>query len=115
MANVLKIVQPMLGDNLETAHKKAKIRLQKANDHLWAIRKGAALKIDPKTAEVKSDPDEFDATLNGYCARASNSEIWIPFWCFSDEICETLWQKYLSEQPVATGPFARDEDDLVPF
>jgi hypothetical protein len=68
-----------------------------------AVRKEAALKIDPNTAEVFwkygdiGDPygvlpplEEDDVVGRNYFARAPGSEVWVSFDDLPDEICQAL-------------------------
>lgn len=77
-------------------------------DKWLAIRKKAARKIDPETAEVMWEfgydfdpygvnpelPEEFQVVSRQYFARAPGSDIWV---CFVDLPCaaaRALWEKH---------------------
>src|SRR5262245_37874539 len=77
---------------------------QMSVDEWLALRKEAALKIDPETAEVhwqwgqildpygiKSDlTAEHDQAGRLYFARSPGSEIWVSFYDLPDEVCGAL-------------------------
>jgi hypothetical protein len=78
-------------------------------EQFLAIRKEAALQIDPETAEfmwsweqildpygVHPDlPEECDCVGRVYFARAPGSEVWVSFYDLPEATVERLWQKNL--------------------
>ena len=76
-----------------------------------AIRKEAAPKIDPETAEVmwcygqildpygvKPDlPEECDQVGRTYFARASENDVWVSFDDLSETTASALWKRLMSE------------------
>jgi hypothetical protein len=77
-------------------------------EEFLAIRKGAALKIDPETAEVLRDygqvfdpygiypnlPHQWDCFGRTYFARSPNSEVWVSFDDLPKATREALWQRH---------------------
>ena len=85
-----------------------------------ALRKEAALKIDPETAEVfwehgqVLDPygvydltDEVDCIGRNYFARSPGSDIWVWFGDLPDTTRDALWEKHKSRLAFPAG--------LIPF
>ena len=85
---------------------------------VWlAIRKEAALKIDPETAEVEwtyaqtLDPYGVDPELPEECrqvgreyfARSPGSDVWVWFGDLPDAIESALWEKHKSKLAFAAG------------
>ena len=108
---------------------KKKTASEKAEIEQWlAIRKEAALKIDPETAEVcrtyvlDTDPygvldewelpEEFHQIGSTYFARAPGSDIWVHFYDLPDTVRERIWAKRHSQMGL---PPERIEDDDPPF
>ena len=99
--------------------KKTTVADQAANDaetdkptvEEWlAIRKEAALKIDPETAEVFWDyrevedpycvvpdfPKELSCVGREYFARSPGSDVWVWFGDLPEATASALWEKYLA-------------------
>ena len=108
---------------------KKKTASEKAEIEQWlAIRKEAALKIDPETAEVYRTfvldtdpygvldewelPEEFHQIGSTYFARAPGSDIWVYFYDLPDTVVKKIWAKRRSQMGL---PPERIEDDGVPF
>ena len=82
-----------------------------------AIRKGAALKIDPDTAEVtwsyvqildpygvRPDlPKECDQVGRGYFARSPGGSVWISFDDLPQKVRDALWERHKSELGFPAG------------
>jgi hypothetical protein len=97
-----------------------------------AIRKEAALQIDPETAEVEwtyaqtldpygIDPDlpeEYQCVGREYFARSPRSDVWVWFGDLPDAIRDVLWEKHKSRLafPAGLPGFGdpRDEGTLKP-
>ena len=114
---------------------KKKTASEKAEIEQWlAIRKEAALKIDPETAEVFWDygfdldpyrvkdewelPEEFHQIGREYWARSPGSDIWVNFRDLPRGVEEKLWTKHGSRISLHLNlavPDAAIEDDGVPF
>jgi hypothetical protein len=88
--------------------------LTRVEREIWlAIRKEAALKIDPETAEVDwwsvqtSDPYDIKPEPppeqcqvgRGYFARSPGSDVWVSFGDLSEAIRDALRKKYKPESP----------------
>ena len=72
-----------------------------------AIRKEAALKIDPDTAEVnwhyiqildpygvRPDlPEECDCFGRGFFARSPGSDVWVSFYDLPENVVKALWKR----------------------
>jgi hypothetical protein len=73
-----------------------------------AIRKEAALQIDPETAEVYWDyaqvldpygvepdlPEEYSCIGRAYFARSPGSDVWVCFYDLPEATREALWQRH---------------------
>jgi hypothetical protein len=114
---------------------KKKTASEKAEIEQWlAIRKEAALKIDPETAEVFWDygmdldpydvcdewelPEEFHQIGRRHFARAPGSDVWVHFSDLPEPVEEKLWTKHGSRIALHVSlavPDAATEDDGVPF
>ena len=111
---------------------KKKTASEKAEIEQWlAIRKEAALKIDPETAEVEwcrgvdGDPygvyDEWELPMEfrqmgRQCwVRSPGSDIWVDFSDLPDTVRERIWAKRGSRISPLAVPDAAIEDDGVPF
>ncbi len=110
---------------------KKKTASEKAEIEQWlAIRKEAALKIDPETAEVCSFyvqvldpygvrdewelPEEFDCIGHEEFARSPGSDVWVSFSDLPPAVVERIWAKHRSE--IALGVPAREiVYDDIPF
>ena len=80
-----------------------------------AIRKEAALQIDPETAEVMwqyertGDPyriyplPEIYNIGRGYFARSPGSDVWVSFDDLPDATCDALWKKHSSKLAFPAG------------
>jgi hypothetical protein len=82
-----------------------------------AIRKEAALKIDPKTAEVEWTyaqtldpygvdpvlPEEYWQVGRAYFARSPGSDVWVWFGDLPDAIRSALWEKQKSKLAFPAG------------
>jgi hypothetical protein len=92
-------------------------------DQWLAIRKEAALKIDPETAEVTFDygqildpygvrhdlHEECDCVGRIYFARAPGSDVWVCFYDLPEEISERMWKL------LRAGHYNRDPCEDLPF
>jgi hypothetical protein len=72
-----------------------------------AIRKEAALKIDPDTAEIHWSyiqimdpygvhpdlPQEYDQVGRGYFARSPGSDVWVSFYDLPEKVVKALWER----------------------
>jgi hypothetical protein len=78
---------------------------QREIEQWLAVRKEAALKIDPNTAEVKWEHGSSDLAARRDCwvffARAPVSDVWVSFDDLPDETCKALWRKLKKEDPLA--------------
>jgi hypothetical protein len=88
-------------------------------DQWLAIRKEAALKIDPETAEVLWDygqiadpygvcpdlPPECECVGRNYFARASGSDVWVWFGDLPNEVEKRLWKLHKSKLAFPAGLF----------
>jgi hypothetical protein len=96
-----------------------------SNVEEWlALRKEAALKIDPATAEVDWQygftldpynvcpdlPEELRQVGRVYFARSPGSDIWVAFHDLSEEVFHALWKR-----PNGGWDGDRDRDVEVPF
>lgn len=81
--------------------------------HQWlGLRKDAALKIDPATAEltwrhgqvldpygvIRDLPDECYQIGRNYFARSPGSDVWVSFDDLSHEVVSELWRKIYGPQ-----------------
>lgn len=111
---------------------KKKTASEKAEIEQWlAIRKEAALKIDPETAEVcrtyvlDNDPygvldewelpEEFHQIGSTYFARAPGSDIWVHLYDLPNTVRESIWAKHGSRISPLAAPDAAIEGNGVPF
>ena len=92
---------------------------QLAKEQWLALRKDAALRIDPETAEVYwehgqiCDPygvedllsEEYQCIGRNYFARSPGSDVWVSFHDLPKVVCDRLWQR------ISAGDFD-GEDDL---
>jgi hypothetical protein len=87
---------------------------------VWlAIRKEAALKINPETAEVEwiyaqtldpygvdpELPEEYFCVGREYFARSPGSDVWVWFGDLPDAIESALWEKHKSKLAFPAGLF----------
>jgi hypothetical protein len=110
---------------------KKKTASEKAEIEQWlAIRKEAALKIDPETAEVDwswrqtldpygvkdewEHPREFDQVGREYFARSPGSDVWVSFDDLPDAVIEKLRARRGSQIAVPAGLEGLPDPDL-PF
>ena len=91
--------------------------LTRVEREIWlAIRKEAALKIDPETAEIdwwivqtsdpydiKEVPAEHYQVGRGYFARSPGSDVWVSFGDLPEATRDALWGKPL--RPAALDHF----------
>jgi hypothetical protein len=93
---------------------------QMTKEQWLAVRKEAALKIDPETAEVLWDyaltldpygiggvPEEYQQVGREYFARSPGSDIWVWFGDLPDTTRDALWEKHKSRLAFPAG--------LIPF
>jgi hypothetical protein len=88
---------------------------QMTKEQWLALRKEAALKIDPETAEVEwtcyvqtLDPYGVESQVGReYFARSPGSDIWVWFGDLPDATRDALWEKHKSRLAFPAG--------LVPF
>jgi hypothetical protein len=80
---------------------------QRRREQWLAVRKEAALQIDPETAEVDwtyaqtldpygVDPDlpeEYQQIGRGYFARSPGSDVWVSFYDLPEATCDRLWAR----------------------
>ncbi len=91
-------------------------RIRMAKEQYLAVRKEAALKIDPKTAEVFSDyvqtldpyemrdlPEDYPQRGREYFARSPGSDVWVWFGDLPAAVRDRLWAR------VGAGEFADDD------
>lgn len=91
---------------------------EEMNVKQWlAIRKEAALKIDPETAEVdwcysqtldpyRVDPDlpeECQQVERSYFARSPGSDIWVSFYDLPQQARDALWKRHKSKLAFPAG------------
>jgi hypothetical protein len=97
---------------------KGKIMSKKITTEQWlAIRKEAALKIDPRTAEVfwryaetldpyGVDPDlpkEYRQVGREYFARSPDSDVWVWFGDLPKKVRDALWEHHKSKLAFPAG------------
>jgi hypothetical protein len=94
---------------------------QMTKERWLALRKEAALKIDPETAEVEWNyaqtldpygvepelPEEYWQVGREYFARSPGSDIWVWFGDLPDTTRDALWEKHSSRLAFPAG--------LIPF
>jgi hypothetical protein len=90
-----------------TSMKRSNMSEEMSVDQYLAIRKEAALKIDPDTAEmdwsyiqimdpygVRPDlPQEYDQVGRGYFARSPGSDVWVSFYDLPEKVVKALWER----------------------
>ena len=92
-------------------------RIQMAKKQWLAVRKDAALRIDPEAAEVYCehgqicDPygvedlsEEYQCIGRNYFARSPGSDVWVSFHDLPKVVCDRLWQR------INAGDFDREDD-----
>ena len=115
---------------------KKKTSSEKAEIERWrAIRKEAALKIDPETAEVDWHyaqtldpygvcdewelPEEFHQVGHEYFARSPGSDVWAHFGDLPEDARDRLWKKHSRKLAFPAGfegmPTREIEDGEVPL
>lgn len=81
-----------------------------------AIRKEAAFRIDPETAEVDWDyaygvdqdlPEEYRVVGREYFARSPGSSVWVWFGDLPSEVSEKLWAKHRAKLAFPAGLFGQ--------
>ena len=90
---------------------------QLAKEQWLALRKDAALRIDPETAEVYCehgqicDPydvedlsEEYQCIGRNYFARSPGIDVWVSFDDLPEVVCDRLWQR------IDAGDFDREDD-----
>jgi hypothetical protein len=93
-------------------------QIEEAVVEQWlAIRKEAALQIDPETAEVEwwyaqtqdpygvnpDLPEEYQQVGREYFARSPGSEVWVSFGDLPKAVREALWEKHGSRLALTFG------------
>ena len=104
--------QPTIDPNRENS--------QTTKEQWLTVRKEAALRIDPETAEVLWDyaltldpygiegvPEEYQQVGREYFARSPGSDIWVWFGDLPDTTRHALWEKHKSRLAFPAG--------LIPF
>jgi hypothetical protein len=90
---------------------------QMAVEQWLAIRKEAALKIDPETAEVDWTyaqtldpygvhpdlPEEYSQVGRAYFARSPGSDVWVWFGDLPDATKKALWERHRSKLAFPAG------------
>jgi hypothetical protein len=90
---------------------------QLAKEQWLALRKDAALRIDPERVEVLWDygqtldpygvedlPKEYWQVGRNYFARSPGSDVWVSFYDLPKVVCDRLWQR------INAGDFDREDD-----
>ena len=98
---------------------KSEVEAPQTTKEWLAIRREAALRIDPATAEVfwtyaqtldpygidPEMPDELRQVGREYFARSPGSDVWVWFGDLPEKVADALWEKHRSRLAFPAGLF----------